>query len=1176
MKLRSFAILLFTAFAILFTLIITTPGYPQGLLNGDNLGNHKARKTLNMQHNAISSFTRISNDDVSASISTATDASIVGSFPAGDFISINSKDGLVVKSTGNAAYPFRMVWGGSGWRLGAWNSGYDQSELNMYTSYARLYNYTGNSYVKVGDTVEFNENNLTTGGSFLFRGNRNWMWRPNALIYNTFELTGTSVCFNVPFGGGDVNSGLTMLTSATVRNSNLEVVYDGAGTGAAYMSYLGCDRNSAVINLLSPVNTNAGAYIDPYLNGDGRIGAVSKRFGIGAFSYLDTSQLVSTGTITSASATVTGLMVRNYSGQGVFAVAEKNNSGYSHTTVVLSTGHSVRITTSVVIDITDPTGATSFTAPEGYRSALFINSGQLYSRDCITATSGTFIGAVSAIGMQVNNAAGQGIFTVAEKNNTGYSHTTVVLSTGHSVRITTSVVIDITDPTGATSFTAPEGYRSALFINSGQLYSRDCITATSGTFTGALSVAGNIYNGTNVLYSTGSMRTNEIYWGNGEVSTGAAITLTEYDKYSSTANKTMNGHSLVNVVIQSTNSATVSSMTVNGKMLVNTSSDIATVSISQDSLGNNAYLLDLKNDRAMDSGKLMVLSFNDSSGMRGAITCGYRDATGTVDLYFHPMWNSGAIALTPALSKMMIMGNGNVGIGNITPGDKLQVYGGITASSGSYNGDFMAGSSTGMHWVNATPSLGIGVSNPSGRLQVAGGALNVTAGTVTISGANPHLLLYNNASYAGSANLMFENDQGYPGSVAPSSASVSWLATSAWGASGYSARMYIAAIPYDSVTTGTNLDGRFVFRSGCTANALAETFPIQTSAGRVLVNGAAGQVQSATFHVVGGITATSSASIAGGGQVEGSFTVGQKNNGGSKLNVTGDIHTTSSMTVDLNAYVGGYVGLGVYANSANRLSILDTSVNDMIYCSQLGAGRTANFVRNIAVAAQPIVTIANTAVGPYGAQYPALILQQTSTATPTIGMNSTGSNTAFDFAVREGNAYMNGSLTASSVAINGNLSTYDGVQYGVFLSSEGGIGCWMKNLSGHTSITGEVVMPSSGTTFAAAQTMGYTTSTLLCETPIGIVYSGGVANGNWVPIITNGRAQVLLSTTVCSIPLTPCGVMMCDTAGRATWNVLEPSAFTHINIHWREVGHSIDYLGTDAASTLRWCQVHFN
>lgn len=137
------------------------------------------------------------------------------------------------------------------------------------------------------------------------------------------------------------------------------------------------------------------------------------------------------------------------------------------------------------------------------------------------------------------------------------------------------------------------------------------------------------------------------------------------------------------------------------------------------------------------------LLWKDATNITGAIDTRY-DGT-TVDMYFGSLYNSGYNSTT----RMVIKGNGNVGIGTTAPGVKLDVNGAIRATAGDSSGlrvhtnsgitasnnymNFFTGQSNGWSFntngtgadsdskvvITAAGNVGIGTTSPSYKLDIS-------------------------------------------------------------------------------------------------------------------------------------------------------------------------------------------------------------------------------------------------------------------------------------------------------------------------------------------------------------------------------------------------------------------------------------------------------------------------
>jgi len=147
--------------------------------------------------------------------------------------------------------------------------------------------------------------------------------------------------------------------------------------------------------------------------------------------------------------------------------------------------------------------------------------------------------------------------------------------------------------------------------------------------------------------------------------------------------------------------------------------------------------------------------------------------------------------------------------------------------------------------------------------------------------------------------------------------------------------------------------------------------------------------------------------------------------------------------------------------------------------------------------------------------------------------------------------------------INGNIVdnlTTDVVK----LTSEGGIAIRMINKTGSASVKGTVVAISSTTDNAVM------VNPIDSDTPFGVIYDSGIADGQSVWVVTSGQAQVLLVNTVAGTR----GYIAYSSAtvvGRVDLSSTAPG----ITQHMREIGHTAE---SKLAGTNILCNIvlHFN
>ena len=126
---------------------------------------------------------------------------------------------------------------------------------------------------------------------------------------------------------------------------------------------------------------------------------------------------------------------------------------------------------------------------------------------------------------------------------------------------------------------------------------------------------------------------------------------------------------------------------------------------------------------------------------------------------------------------------------------------------------------------------------------------------------------------------------------------------------------------------------------------------------------------------------------------------------------------------------------------------------------------------------------------------------------------------------------------------------------------EGGMYITLINDTGVTSVKGTIVIASI--TLDKAVRVAPSNS----DSPIGIIYEDGIANGQLVKIVVCGNAEVLLKNTVSGIRGYWVGVS--NVAGRAYQEINPPSTTEHN----RELGHCLE---NKAAGTNILCLINLH
>lgn len=158
------------------------------------------------------------------------------------------------------------------------------------------------------------------------------------------------------------------------------------------------------------------------------------------------------------------------------------------------------------------------------------------------------------------------------------------------------------------------------------------------------------------------------------------------------------------------------------------------------------------------------------------------------------------------------------------------------------------------------------------------------------------------------------------------------------------------------------------------------------------------------------------------------------------------------------------------------------------------------------------------------------------------------------------------------VALNTALQNISGdtiIANSIMITADGGIAYKLKNKTGAASVKGTIVM-GNPTVLANSCKL----ATLDAVSPVGVMYSAGVADGGDVWVVTAGKAYILTANAA-----TASGYMRTcwtgDTnaeAGKGYWEQapVKPSA---TDKHFSEIGHNLE---TTAGAGLVLCEIHKN
>ncbi len=138
----------------------------------------------------------------------------------------------------------------------------------------------------------------------------------------------------------------------------------------------------------------------------------------------------------------------------------------------------------------------------------------------------------------------------------------------------------------------------------------------------------------------------------------------------------------------------------------------------------------------------------------------------------------------------------------------------------------------------------------------------------------------------------------------------------------------------------------------------------------------------------------------------------------------------------------------------------------------------------------------------------------------------------------------------------------------VKFTPEGGIAIKVINDTGAASIKGMIVK--------ASFTLDNGVSIIPIDNPdpIGIIYDDGIPNGEYIWIVTRGKAEVLYSTPVTrgTFSRVPQSLDTSPVAGQAINEALPVPPFS-TDKHFQEIGHPAESRGTPG---LAMTYIHFN
>jgi hypothetical protein len=155
-----------------------------------------------------------------------------------------------------------------------------------------------------------------------------------------------------------------------------------------------------------------------------------------------------------------------------------------------------------------------------------------------------------------------------------------------------------------------------------------------------------------------------------------------------------------------------------------------------------------------------------------------------------------------------------------------------------------------------------------------------------------------------------------------------------------------------------------------------------------------------------------------------------------------------------------------------------------------------------------------------------------------------------------------------ALQIDANGNVYFGDANEAVITPEGGLAVWFQNRTGAPTMRGMLV--TLGTAPSSVIACPYAIPKVM-----GVIYSSGVANGEFVRVVVSGVAYCLFENA--QSPTVGYWVGLSDTVdGRAQARATMPdNSGAGIDLHNKEIGHCIDTVapGTDVLARV---VLHFN
>lgn len=140
----------------------------------------------------------------------------------------------------------------------------------------------------------------------------------------------------------------------------------------------------------------------------------------------------------------------------------------------------------------------------------------------------------------------------------------------------------------------------------------------------------------------------------------------------------------------------------------------------------------------------------------------------------------------------------------------------------------------------------------------------------------------------------------------------------------------------------------------------------------------------------------------------------------------------------------------------------------------------------------------------------------------------------------------------------------------IAITDEGGIAVALINKTGAASIKGTIIASGS-------VSESFTTCPADLESPIGVVYESGIADGERCLVVMYGVVDVLLQNS--TVGVYPGWVRISATAaGRADATNAGPpgGAIAELGRHMREIGHTLEAVSPGGTDQLCRIMLHFN